>query len=237
MSVVGALLKLPTTVVIPRDATNEERVEKCRKYGSQVILAENRNEAFDLVEKITAEKGYDFIHPFDSVETILGTATLGLEILEQSSEPFDQVFVPVGGGGLAAGISFIIKQLKPHIRVIGVEPRGSNTLELSLKEGRPVTMTCATSVADSLTPPTVGRLAFEICKQYLDEVVTVTEKELCNASKRLFAELRLPIEPAGSCSFAASPIGCRPSGTRNLFIISGSNIPLNDLAAIHNKVQ
>lgn len=213
-------------VVMPKTA-DPFRVSRCRALGAEVVLAADVHEAFALAERIEREEGRSFVHPFEGPRTALGTATLGLEMLRQIPE-LDAVIVPVGGGGLAAGVAAAVKQFKPSAQVIGVEPEGNDTMKRSLASGRPEQATSGgpRTIADSLSPPYALPFSFGLCRRYLDEVVLVDDDALREALALLFRCAKLAVEPAGAAATAAllGPLRRRLAGKTVGLIVCGTNI-------------
>ncbi|MBP7999416.1 MAG: threonine/serine dehydratase [Chloroflexi bacterium] len=211
-------------VVMPQNA-NPARVALCRAYGADVELVANVHEAFDRVEQIQQEEGRRFIHPFEGRQTALGTATLGLELAQQLPD-LDAVIVPIGGGGLIAGIAAAIKQLSPSIQVYGVEPEGADSMFRSLQSGQPEKIEAVRTIADSLGAPYALPYSFALCQQFVDEVVLVNDDQLKAALALLFREMKLAVEPAGAAATAAliGPLRQRLQGKRVALIVCGTNI-------------
>lgn len=211
-------------VVMPRSA-NPARVAKCRSLGAQVVLVDNVHQAFETVETIQADEGRTFIHPFEGPTTALGTATVGLEWLAARPE-LDAVIVPIGGGGLCAGIAAAVKQLHPRCNVYGVEPVGADSMTRSLAAGAPVAIERVSTIADSLGAPHAAPYSFDLCQRYVDDVVTVDDDALCEAMVRLFEGVKLAVEPAGAAATAAlwGPLRERLAGQQVGVLICGANI-------------
>lgn len=211
-------------VVMPRSA-NPARVAKCRALGAQVVLVADVHEAFEVVASIQAEEGRTFIHPFEGETVALGTATVGLEwILARPG--LDAVIVPIGGGGLCAGIAAAVKQAHPGCAVYGVEPVGADTMTRSLAAGSPVAIDRVDTIADSLGAPHAAPYSFALCQRYVDEVVTVDDDALCRAMVRLFEGVKLAVEPAGAAATAAllGPLRERLVGKQVGVLVCGANI-------------
>lgn len=201
------------------------RIEACRHYGAEVILAEDVHAAFELVEEIRETEGRYFVHPFEGPNVALGTGTVGLEICEQVGE-FDALIIPIGGGGLCAGISSVVKQLNPTCSVIGVEPEGADSMHRSFASGQPETIEKVMTIADSLGAPFAAPYSFALCRQYVDELVRVTDDEIRDAMGILFRELKIAVEPACAASTAAllGPLNGRFAGKKVVLLFCGSNI-------------
>jgi len=204
---------------------NPLRVERCREFGAEVVLADDVHSAFDVAEEIQNKEGRFFVHPFEGSDVVLGTATVGLEICEQVPD-LDAVIVPIGGGGLCAGISSAVKQLKPRCEVIGVEPVGADSMSRSFASGKPESIEKVATIADSLGAPFALPISYELCKENVDELVLVSDDELKETMGLLFRELKIAVEPACAASTAAllGPLSGRFSGKKVVTVMCGSNI-------------
>jgi threonine dehydratase len=226
MAVGYAARALDTTakVVMPRNA-NPARVQGCRDYGAQVELVDDVHRAFARVREIEQQEGRTFIHPFEGPLTALGTATLGLEICEQARD-LDAVIVPIGGGGLCAGVACAMKQMLPRATVYGVEPEGADTMHRSFASGRPESIDAVRTIADSLGAPHAAPYSFALCRRYVDGLVKVDDDALRAAMRLLFSSAKLAVEPAGAAATAAlcGPLRERLSGKRVAAIVCGANI-------------
>ncbi|MDZ7692863.1 MAG: threonine/serine dehydratase [Balneolaceae bacterium] len=211
-------------VVMPKSA-NKYRVEKCKLMGAQVELVDNVHQAFERVEEIEREEQRVFIHPFEGRLTAIGTATVGQELYEQVPD-LDTVIIPIGGGGLCAGIASYIKQIHPTCTIYGVEPMGADSMSKSLKAGNPQSIDSVETIADSLGSPRAEPYSFSLCQQFVDEVVLVSDQELARAMKTTFEELKLAVEPAGASALAAlmGPLLPRVRGQKVGLIKCGTNI-------------
>lgn len=226
-------LGISAKVVMPESA-NRARVERCRKFGAEVVLVADVHRAFDKVEQIEEEEGRSFVHPFEGRETALGTATVGLEFMEQV-EGLEAVIVPIGGGGLCAGISTAVKRINPGCKVYGVEPEGADTMNRSFASGRPEAIEEVRTIADSLGAPHAAPYSFALCRRSVDGLVTVTDRQLADAMKLMFEEMKLALEPAGASATAAAagPLCERIEGKKTGIIVCGSNI---DLESFHRNI-
>lgn len=226
MAVAYAAHALGTTakVVMPKSA-NPYRVESCRDYGAQVVLVDDVHQAFDEVHRIEREEGRFFVHPFEGYATVLGTATVGLELARQVPG-LDAVIVPIGGGGLAAGVATATKLASPETAVYGVEPEGADTMHRSFEAGSPQKIDRVDTIADSLGAPHAAPYTFELCRRHVDGLVKVSDPELERAMVRLFAGVKLAVEPAGASATAAlvGPLRQRLQGLRVGLVICGANI-------------
>jgi len=226
MAVAYAARVLRTTakVVMPRSAS-PFRVTRCRELGAEVELVEDVHRAFERVRQIEREEGRTFVHPFEGPLTALGTATLGLELTEQV-EGLDAVIVPIGGGGLCAGVAAAVKLARPSCQVFGVEPTGADTMTRSLAAGTPQAIDAVRTIADSLGAPHAAPYSFELCRRYVDEVVLVDDDQLRRAMLLLFVSAKLAVEPAGAAATAAlcGPLRERLAGRRVALVVCGANI-------------
>jgi len=181
--------------------------------------------AFRRVEEIRVQEGRTLIHPFEGLGTATGTATLGLEFIEQAPD-LDAVIVPVGGGGLAAGLATAIRLVKPDCQVFGVEPFGADTMYRSFAAGSPQGIEKIDTIADSLGAPYALPISFALCRASLEEVVRIQDAEMIAAMRFLFQHARLAVEPAGAAATAAllGPLRERLAGLRVGLIVCGSNI-------------
>lgn len=211
-------------VVMPKTAS-PYRVGKCRELGAEVELVEDVHRAFDRVKQIESEEGRTFVHPFEGPRTALGTATLGLELVEQVPD-VEAVIVPIGGGGLCAGVAAAVKLARPECRVYGVEPEGADSMRRSFAAGSPVAIDAVRTIADSLGAPHAAPYSFALCRRYVDDVVLVDDDALRRAMRLLFSSAKLAVEPAGAAATAAlcGPLRERVAGRRVAVVVCGANI-------------
>lgn len=211
-------------VVMPKTA-NPARVALCRAYGAEVLLMDDVYAAFEEVERIRNEEGRTFIHPFEGETTVLGTATVGDELCRQV-ERLDAVIVPIGGGGLIAGVACAVKQLQPICQVFGVEPQGADSMTRSFAAGEPRRLEHVTTIADSLAAPYALPYSFGIARRFVDAIVTIPDEAMQRAMGLLFADMKLAAEPAGAAATAAlcGPLRDRLAGRRVGVIVCGTNI-------------
>lgn len=226
IAVAYAAKSLSTTakVVMPKSA-NRFRVEKCKSQGATVELVDDVHIAFDRVKEIEEIEGRTFIHPFEGELTALGTATVGLE-LHQDAPNLDAVIVPIGGGGLCAGISAAIKQMNPDCKVYGVEPIGADSMSKSRAAGEPVEIEKVDTIADSLGAPHAAPYSFGLCQRFVDDVVTISDPQMARMMRIMFEELKLAVEPAGASAMAAAvgPLSDQITGKNTGIIVCGTNI-------------
>ncbi len=214
-----------TAKVVMIRSANPARVEACRSHGAEVVFADNVHEAFDCAESIREQEGRYFVHPFEGPGVALGTGTVGLEVCEQSDE-IDTVIVPVGGGGLIAGIANAVRQLRPQCEVIGVEPEGADTMSRSLATGEPQAIDAVRTIADSLGAPFAMPYSFGLCQLNVEKVVLVDDAALQKTMGFLFHEMKIAVEPACVASTAAllGPLRDELRGQTVMLIMCGSNI-------------
>jgi threonine dehydratase len=188
--------------VVMTASASPARVEKVWRYGGEVVLAPDVQAAFSLVKQIEQDEGRAFIHPFEGPVTALGTATLGLEWLDQAGA-LDAVIVPVGGGGLIAGISAAVKQASPSTLVFGVEPVGADSMSRSFAAGAPQAIDRVATIADSLGAPFALPYSYALCRRHVDEIVRIEDAAMVDAMKLYLDTLKLMLEPAGASALAA----------------------------------
>ncbi len=221
-----------TAKVVMPETANAGRIALCRDWGAEVVLTDDVHAAFDEVRRIEWEEERFFVHPFEGEQTTLGTATVGLELCEQIAD-LDAVIVPIGGGGLAAGVACAVKQLQPSCSVYGVEPEGADSMHRSFAAGEPRSIERVGTIADSLGAPYALPYTFALCHQFIDELVMVDDDQLRAAMGLLFREMKLAVEPAGAATTAAlvGPLAERLRGQRVGLIVCGTNTDLATFAA------
>lgn len=193
---ISALIVMPvTTPAIKRDAV-EAMGGKVQLHGN------NYSEAAEYADKITRDTGMVGVHPFDDPLVIAGQGTIGDELMRQNPGPLDAIFVPVGGGGLIAGVALYIKTLRPEVKIIGVEPLDSCAMHDSLKSNERLTLDSVGIFADGVAVRQIGALNYEICSQYVDRIITVSTDELCGGMKAIYQATRSIVEPAGGLGMA-----------------------------------
>ena len=193
---VKAIIVMPVT-------TPSIKVDAVRSLGGNVVLhGDTYDDAYAHARELEREHGYFFVHPFDDPDVIAGQGTIGMEILEQLPGDIDALFVPVGGGGLIAGIAAYVKEVSPGIRVIGVEPEDSSAMSDSIAAGQPVVLDHVGIFADGVAVRRVGDETFRLCQQYVDEFITVDTDEICAGIRDIFEDTRSIVEPAGGLSVA-----------------------------------
>lgn len=215
------------TIFMPTP-TPGQKLDQVKMFGgdyAQIVLAgDTFDEAKEAALLYCAEKGAVFIHPFDDPNIIEGQATIGLEILEQAQQSIDYVFVPVGGGGLAAGLSSVFKQLSPNTKIIGVEPTGAPSMKKALEAGEAVHLERINKFVDGAAVQKVGNYTFDICRNTLHDMLLVDEGMICQVILSLYNKDAIVIEPAGALSVGAlSQYADKIKGKNVVCIISGSN--------------
>jgi threonine dehydratase len=217
-------LGVSAKVVMPRSA-NAFRVERCKAYGAELVFGDSISDSLGIMQRIQKEEGRFLVHPFEGVHTVEGTATVGLELCEDIPE-LDVVLVPVGGGGLIAGIAAAVKQMQPRCIVIGVEPEGANGMQQSLAAGFPAASVTVNTIADSLGPPMHAPWTFNLIQQHVDEVISVSDDDMRAAMRQFFSDMKLAVEPACGATLAAlnTSLASRFAGKRVAIIGCGSNI-------------
>ncbi len=224
-------LDVSASIVMMKGASSYKR-ERTRRLGATVINCENSYEARTrTTERIRQEEGKLLLHPFDTVETIAGNATLGAEL--QWQVPVDiTLFAPISGGGLISGTALALKLVRPHCRIFGVQAEASPATKRSLEEGRPVRTNPSPSLADALTVPTPGALTFPIIREHVEDVVLVSETQMADATRWLALEQKLVVEPAGATTVAAL-LAQPPDGSEPVVcVLSGGNIGPDVLRSI-----
>lgn len=232
-------LGVVATIVMP-ETTPDIKVNAVRGHGAHVVLkGKSFDEANNYALSLAAEQGLSYIHPFDDKEVIVGQGTVAKELLQQIRD-LDAVFIPVGGGGLLAGMAVYIKQLKPEIRVIGVEPEGAACLKAALEVGHPIDLGQVDLFADGVAVKLIGSNTFELAKQYCDDVVTVNSDEICAAIKDLFDDVRAVAEPAGALSLAGLKKYVQTTGVKGQrlsCILSGANLNFDKLRYVAERTE
>ena len=206
------------------NSANEFRVNKCKELKANLFFSDPHL-AFDDVSKASTEEGYYFIHPFDGFYTLQGTATLGFEICKQM-ESIDNIIISVGGGGLIGGIGSFVKQKFPKCKIIGVEPMGAKGLTDSLSENQPMKKVPINTIADSLSSPLHMPYSFSICQKVIDQMITVTDKQMIEAMMFMYDNFKLMLEPACVAGMAAlqNYLKGQLKNQNTLIVLCGSNI-------------
>jgi threonine dehydratase len=220
----AATFKTPATVYVP-EAANTFKVEAIRRLGANVVAA-GRNYSGAYVEAVDAQtrSGATFVHAYDDPDVVAGQGTIGLELMHELAD-FDTVLVPIGGGGLIGGIALYLKEKRPSVRVVGVEPVGADAMYRSLAAGSIVTLDQVTTIADGLAASAPGNLTYGLAARYVDSVVRVEEEEMLRAIRLLFEWEHLLAEPAGAAALAGLLYHHRAAANeRVVVILSGANV-------------
>lgn len=226
-------LGVKATIVMPK-ATPLIKVEATRKYGAEVVLAgEVYDEAYKEAKRLQEENGYEFIHPFNDDDVIVGQGTISLEILEEVPDA-DILMVAIGGGGLAAGIAHCAKLLNPNIKIIGVEPEGAQCMKAAFENGSPVELCKVSTIADGAAVKLAGERTYELLKDVIDEIVTVSDYELMDAFLVLLEKHKLIAENAGILSLAGLK-KIKEKNKKVVSVISGGNIDVLTISSMITK--
>ena len=230
--------RLGTTakVVMPRTA-NAFRVQVCRELGAEVELVADVHAAFARVREIERDEGRTFVHPYEGPKTALGTASVGMELVDQvrsAGTELDAVLVAAGGGGLTGGVACAVKQLSPDTAVLVVEPEGADTMYRSFAAGSPQSIDAVRTIADSLGAPRCEPYSFALNRRFVDEVVLVSDDQIREGMRLLFRAAKLAVEPAGAAALAALmfPLRARLAGRRVGVVVCGGNIDHASFASL-----
>lgn len=220
----AATFGVPATVHVP-EAANAFKIDAIRRFGATVVPGgRDYSAAFVAAMRARDESGATFVHAYDDARVIAGQGTIGLELLADLPD-VDTVLVPIGGGGLIGGIAMYVKERRPQARVVGVEPVGADAMRRSLEAGKIVTLDRVDTIADGLAASAPGRLTFELCSRYVDEVVLVQDVEMLQAIRLAFEWEHLLAEPAGAAALAALLYHHRPApGEKVAVLLSGANV-------------
>lgn len=233
-------LSLPAVIVMPR-TTPEIKVDAVRALGAEVVLhGDNFDEALVISRAIGEERGFEYIHPFDDVDTIAGQGTVAREIDRQYEGRIDTVFVCLGGGGLAAGMAAYLKHVRPHTRIIGVEPEDAACMLAAFEAGGVVTLPSVGLFADGAAVKRAGEHTFELSRRFVDEIITVSVDEISNAIKDVFTETRTLVEPAGALAVAGAKRYVQQRGIRGqtmVATVSGANVSFDRLRHIVERTE
>ena len=226
-------------VIVMPVTTPSIKVDAVRSLGGDVILhGDTYDDAYAHARELEKKHGYLFIHPFDDPDVIAGQGTIGKEILEQAPGQIDVIFVPIGGGGLAAGIAAYIKGIQPDIRIVGVEPADSSAMSDSIAAGEPVVLNHVGIFADGVAVRRVGDETFRLCRQYIDEFITVDTDEICAAIRDIFEDTRSIVEPAGGLSVAGMKKYINEHGVTGQTLVTincGANVNFDRLRHIAER--
>ncbi|KAL9425228.1 hypothetical protein AB3S75_032211 [Citrus x aurantiifolia] len=223
-------------VIVMPVTTPEIKWQSVERLGAKVVLVgDSYDEAQAYAKNLAREEGRTFIPPFDHPDVIIGQGTVGMEIIRQMQEPLHAIFVPVGGGGLIAGIAAYVKRVSTQVKIIGVEPYDANAMALSLHHGERVMLDHVGGFADGVAVKEVGEETFRICKELVDGVVLVSRDAICASIKDMFEEKRSILEPAGALALAGAKAYCKYyglSGKNVVAITSGANMNFDKLRVV-----
>ncbi|WP_053970343.1 threonine ammonia-lyase IlvA [Mangrovimonas sp. ST2L15] len=233
------LLKIPGTIFMPTP-TPMQKIEQVKMFGEEFIEVVLEGDTFDdsyhAAMKEQKQSNKTFIHPFNDEKVIEGQATIALELLSQTETPIDYVFVPVGGGGLASGLSTIFKEMSPETKIIGVEPEGAPSMLTSLKNNQVTELDDIENFVDGAAVKRVGEKTFGICRQTLDDMITVPEGKICQTILDLYNKEAIVVEPAGALSIAALDFYAdKLKGKNVVCVVSGSNNDITRTAEIKER--
>jgi threonine dehydratase len=228
------ILGTTAKVVMPRTA-NPFRVQVCRELGVEIDFVDDVKAAFPRVKEIESNEGRTFVHPYEGPKTALGTASVGMEFIDQvtsAGSSLDAVVVAAGGGGLTGGVACAVKQMSPETAVYVIEPEGADTMYRSFQVGSPQSLDKVQTIADSLGAPRCEPYSFALNRQFVDEVVLVSDDQIRNAMRLIFRSAKLAVEPAGAAAFAGLmyPLKERLEGKSVGVVICGANIDAETFA-------
>lgn len=228
------------TIVMPR-TTPQIKVDAVRNRGARVLLhGDSYDEAAAHAAQLVEEKGMTYVHPFDDPDVIAGQGTVGMEIVRQHQQPLDALFVPVGGGGLLAGVAAYVKYVWPETRLVGVEPEDAACLKLAMERGRRATLPEVGLFADGCAVAQIGKETFRVIRHTVDEVITISTDEMCAAIKDIFEDTRSIAEPAGALALAGLKKYVEREHCRErdlLAIVSGANTNFDRLRYISERTE
>lgn len=224
------------SVICLPDGAPISKVEATKGYGAEVVLVPGvYDDAYARALQLRDEEGYSFVHPFNDEDVIAGQGTIGLEILEQLPD-VDAIIVPIGGGGLISGVAYAVKQLNPRIKIYGVQAEGAASMYQSVKDGKIECLDEVSTIADGIKVKEPGDLTFELCRDYVDEIVTVSEDEIAAAILALIEQQKLISEGAGAVSVAAAMFNKVPvEGKKVCCLVSGGNIDVTILSRVIDR--
>lgn len=221
------LLQIQGKIYMPK-TTPKQKIKQVQLFGKSfveiVLTGDTFDDAFHAAKHFSNENQLEFIHPFDDVEVIAGQGTVGLEILSEKVSKIDFLLLPIGGGGLAAGVSTVFKKLSPKTKIIGIEPEGAPSMQQAIYLEQPVLLDKIDRFVDGAAVKKVGKQTYEVCKDTLDKIILVPEGKVCTTILQLYNEEAMVVEPAGALSIAALDfIADEIKGKKVVCIVSGSN--------------
>jgi threonine dehydratase len=228
------------TIVMP-EATPQIKVQAVKDLGGDAVLrGDDYDSAYEHALSLARERNLVFVHPFDDPDVIAGQGTIGVEILRQTGGDVDAIFVPIGGGGLISGIAVYVKYLHPQIKIIGVEPEDAAAMYESLRAGKRVTLDRVGIFAEGVAVKKVGEETFNLCRQYVDEVLLVDTDEICSAIQDVFEDTRSIVEPSGALAVAGAKKWIereRWTGKRLVAVNSGANMNFDRLRHVAERAD
>lgn len=233
------LLQIQGKIYMPK-TTPKQKVKQVQLFGKSfveiVLIGDTFDDAYAKAAEDATENNIIFVHPFDDLKVIAGQGTVGLEILENYKDQIDYVFVPIGGGGLSAGLSEVFKKLSPKTKIIGVEPQGAPAMKTAIATGKNTPLESIDKFVDGAAVKQVGNLTFEICQRNLDAIILVPEGKVCTTILRLYNEEAMVVEPAGALTIAALDFYKDEIKGKNIVcIVSGSNNDIERTAEIKER--
>jgi len=240
LAMAAAKMNVKAVIVMPR-TTPQIKIDAVRSRGARVVLHGDSFEEADVqAQKLVKDKGLVYVHPFDDPDVIAGQGTIGMEIVRQHQTPLDALFVPVGGGGLIAGVAAYVKYVWPETRIVGVEPEDAACLKLALERGRRAKLPEVGLFAEGVAVAQIGKEPFRIIRDTVDEVITATTDEMCAAIKDIFEDTRSIAEPAGALALAGMKKYIERTGVTGqqlLAIVSGANTNFDRLRYISERTE
>ncbi len=233
------LLQIKGKIYMPK-TTPKQKIKQVKLFGENyveiILTGDTFDDAYAAAIAESTKNKMAFIHPFDDEKVIAGQGTVGLEILESYKKPIDYVFVPIGGGGLASGLSEVFKHLSPRTKIIGVEPEGAPSMQTSIANNKVTVLDNIDKFVDGAAVKQVGKLTFDICKKSLSDIILVPEGKVCTSILRLYNEEAMVVEPAGALSIAALDFYKEKiKGKTVVCIVSGSNNDIERTAEIKER--
>ena len=223
---------IKSKIIMPHTAS-QSKIDATESYGGEVILTKEK--MMDTCQKLIDEENLSFVHPFDDLDILMGQGTVALEVINEVKN-LDYAFISIGGGGLIAGMACVLKQINPKIKIIGVEPINSNVMTNSIKSGKPEIFDTINNktIADTLAAPFAGKITFEYVKEYVDDIINVSEDEMIESLRMMIERLKIVPEPSASACFV--PIVFNklnvPSKSKCLVVVCGGNIDLKRIKSL-----